>query len=596
MRGTLFFVVGPSGIGKDTLLRGARERLATESRFVFARRSITRPPDVGDEGHISLTAEDFTKLRASKSFLIDWTAHGLHYGIAREIEEELKLGHHVIVNGSRAAVPELIQTVTNVVVIDIVASREAIERRLLSRGRDGAGEIRARLERVTPPYPEGATVVVIHNDRDVGSGIAELVAALEKFSSRRPSSIESHLNALTRAKVDGEVLSEDDYRSALGAIVRGDCSRAEAQSFLIATANALSIEEVTAITKVRSEFADRIKWREPLIVDKHSLGGVPGSRITLIVVPIVAAHGLAMPKASSRAITSAAGTADAMETVARVDLTLGEVMTTVAAARGCIVWNGRLNHSSLDDVINAITRPMGLNAARWSVASILSKKITAGVTHLVVDLPYGRYTKLKSLAEAEELANLFTAVGGEVGLTVQTKISQGHEPVGRGIGPALEVRDVLDVLNNRVGAPVDLKAKALSFAATVLSWAPDISSEGEAQRRAAELLASGAARSAFDRIVEMQGRRDPPIVPGSLHKVVASTHSGVVSQINGWTIASIARMGGAPGDPSAGIDLQVKTGDEIRAGDVLYEIRANDQTALETAFALARADPGIDVR
>jgi thymidine phosphorylase len=220
-----------------------------------------------------------------------------------------------------------------------------------------------------------------------------------------------------------------------------------------------------------------------------------------------------MPKTSSRAITSAAGTADAMETVARVDLTAEEVRRCVDEARACIAWNGRLNHSLIDERINAFTRPLGLASNRWSVASILSKKRSAGSTHVIVDLPCGPRAKLKTAEEAHALGALFEYVGRGLGLTVKALVTDGTAPVGRGIGPALEVRDVGLVLDNHADAPGDLRDKALTFASHILAWAPAVQDVAEGRRLAETLLASGAARAAFERIVDAQGRRASPVLP-----------------------------------------------------------------------------------
>src|SRR5262249_23726053 len=198
--------------------------------------------------------------------------------------------------------------------------------------------------------------------------------------------------------------------------------------------------EVLALARVRLAFAETLRWDEPIVVDKHSMGGIPGSRITMIVVPIVAAHGLAIPKASSRAITSAAGTADAMATIAGGELTVDDVRRVVKEARGCIAWNGRLNHSVVDDVMNAITRPLGIDSNKWSVASILSKKVAAGSTHVIIDLPFGPRAKLRGHAEAEDLGGLFEAIGSALGLVVEAHATEGSHPIGRGVGPALELR------------------------------------------------------------------------------------------------------------------------------------------------------------
>jgi thymidine phosphorylase len=322
------------------------------------------------------------------------------------------------------------------------------------------------------------------------------------------------------------------------------------------------------------------------------MGGIPGSRITMIVVPIVAAHGLVMPKTSSRAITSAAGTADAMETIARVDLTVDEVRRVVSHARGCIAWNGRLNHSAVDDVMNAITRPLGIDSNKWSVASILSKKVAAGSTHVIIDLPFGARAKLKTAAEAEELARLFEAVGSGLGIVVEAHATEGDHPIGRGIGPALEVRDVTWVLENDARAPDDLRQKALFFASRILRWDPALGSDEAARQRVEALLSSGAARVALDAIVAAQGRRVPPVGPGAHMRAVKAARSGTVTAVDGWTIAGIARRAGAPSDQGAGLDLLVRQSDIVRAGDPLYMIHANAEAELASAVTLADTDCG----
>lgn len=394
------------------------------------------------------------------------------------------------------------------------------------------------------------------------------------------------LKALRR-KVAGEPLDEPAYGMLVRDIVEGRYPDGEVAAFLVSATQNLTDQEVLALARVRSSFSDRIAWNEPIVADKHSMGGIPGSRITMIVVPIVAAHGLAIPKTSSRAITSAAGTADAMEAVARVDLTVEDVQRVVAEARGCVAWNGRLNHSVVDDVMNAITRPLGIDSNRWSVASILSKKLSAGSTHVIIDLPYGPRAKLKSAEEAGELARLFEMVGEGIGLTVEAYATDGSAPIGRGIGPALEVRDVRWVLNGDERAPADLREKALFFASRILAWDPAIGSLHQARARAEDLLSSGAAAAAFERIVDAQGRKVDPAGPGRATFTVKSGQSGKIAAIDGWVIADIARRAGAPMDKGAGIDLLRRVGDDVMAGEPLYVIHANAE--IDLAVAAARA-------
>ncbi|OUM04067.1 phosphonate metabolism protein/1,5-bisphosphokinase (PRPP-forming) PhnN [Variovorax sp. JS1663] len=402
-------------------------------------------------------------------------------------------------------------------------------------------------------------------------------------------------HALLAKKIRGEELNEAQYRRLLRDFVEGRYADRELTAFLVAATQKLSDAEVLSLARVRASLAHRQTWNERIVVDKHSMGGVPGSRITPIVVSLVAAHGLAMPKTSSRAITSAAGTADVMEAVARVDLTVDEVQRCIAEARACIAWNGRLNHSVLDDVMNALTRPLGLDSARWSVASILSKKKAAGATHVIVDLPYGTYAKLRTEQAALELAALFEATGAGIGLHVRALATDGSRPIGRGIGPALELRDVLRVLDNHPGAPADLRDKALRFASQILAWDPLVGSAEKGRTVAQALLDSGAARRAFARIVQAQGAHEEPARPSALTHAVRAEHGGVVSGIDGWTIAGIARLAGAPVDKGSGIDLLCQVGDAVRAGDPLCRIHAASSDSLAACVALVQSAHPIDI-
>lgn len=382
-------------------------------------------------------------------------------------------------------------------------------------------------------------------------------------------------HALLRKKISGEALAEHEYLRLLREVVDGRFERAELAAFLVAATQRLSDDEVQGLARARASLSQPLQWDEPMVVDKHSIGGVPGSRITLIVVPIVAAFGLAMPKTSSRAITSAAGTADAMETVARVDLDASEVAACVRNARACIAWNGRLNHSVLDEVMNAITRPLGLDSARWAVASILSKKQVAGATHVVIDLPWGPRTKLPTEAAAQDMARLFERTGQALGLVVRALVTAGSRPIGRGVGPALEVRDVRAILSNQSDVAQDLRDKALLFASHILAWHPRVGSVAEGRRLAQELLRSGAALRAFEAIVDAQGRRAEPVLPGACTHDVLAPCDGQVAEIDGWAIAELARAAGAPADLGAGVDLLCAPGQPVVRGQPLLRIHAS---------------------
>ncbi|WP_087687538.1 phosphonate metabolism protein/1,5-bisphosphokinase (PRPP-forming) PhnN [Pandoraea sp. PE-S2R-1] len=585
--GIFFFVVGPSGAGKDTLIDGARTCLTDGGRFVFATRTITRADDAPGEAHIGVTETEFAARDAAGAFLVTWQAHGLHYGLDASLRDVLAQGRHVVANGSRAILPKLIGRVQRLVIVEVSAPVEVLAARIAGRGRETPEQIAARLARTVTAYPAGVPLVRVSNDSTSDVGIARFTAALQSCA-QPPKSRE-----LADAKRAGVSLDEASWGQLLDDLMYDRYAPDEGEALLRLLIEHIDDDEIVALTRARTRLMPRIDWGRPMVVDKHSMGGVPGSRITLIVVPLVVAYGLCMPKTSSRAITSAAGTADAMEAAARVDLDATEVRAAVKQAGGCIVWNGRLNHSRVDDVTNAMVRPLRLDTRRWSVASILSKKFCAGATHVVVDLPWGPQAKMTDEAQARKLGELFERVGAALGMTVQAFATDGRAPIGRGIGPALELRDVLQVLDNDATAPKDLRAKALTFAARILSWHPAMGGDlVKAHAAAEQLLASGNARRAFEKIVDAQGRKDFAVPAASFVDIVAQT-DGVVTSIDGWEVSGIARDAGAPGDMGAGVDLLCTAGQSVLAGDVLLRVHGNDPQRLAAAAARAQALSGI---
>ncbi|MEC3767875.1 phosphonate metabolism protein/1,5-bisphosphokinase (PRPP-forming) PhnN [Cupriavidus sp. SS-3] len=584
--GTFFFVVGPSGAGKDSLMDGARAAL--DDNYVFARRVITRPEGAAGEAHEGVSEAEFARRQANGEFLVTWDAHELRYGLPRSLVSELERGRNVVANGSRAVIAELAARLPRFVVVLVTAPHDVLARRIAARGRESGEEVARRVARTGAALPPEVRCMTVSNDSTLEVGKARFVQALRQgtraFSDGAPT---SRTNLM--AKLRGEPLDEAAYVAVLQDAMAGRYTESELTEFLVAATRSLGDEEVVALARARTAFTPRIEWDEPIVVDKHSIGGVPGSRITLIVVPIVAAYGLAMPKTSSRAITSAAGTADAMETVARVDLAHDDVRRCVAQARACIAWNGRLNHSVVDDVMNAITRPLRLDSRRWSVASILSKKYTAGATHIIVDLPYGAQTKLATRADAEALGAMFEHVGKGLGLHVRALVTDGSRPIGRGIGPALEVRDVRQVLANDPGAPADLRDKALRFAGEIIAFDARVGSPAEGLRIATALLSEGKAKAAFDRIAAAQGARTEPVAPGAHTCVVSAAMQGRVAAIDGLRISGVARAAGAPRELGAGVDLLCTIGAKVAPGQPLYRIHAGNDAALAAAAALARA-------
>jgi thymidine phosphorylase len=314
----------------------------------------------------------------------------------------------------------------------------------------------------------------------------------------------------------------------------------------------------------------------------------------MIVVPIVAAHGLTIPKTSSRAITSPAGTADTMEVLARVDVSVEEMKEVVAACRGCLVWGGHVNLSPADDILISVERPLSLDTREQMVASIMSKKLAAGSTHLLVDLPVGTTAKLANANEAMRLRKLFEFVGDHFGIAVEVITTDGRQPIGNGIGPVLEVEDVMAVLTNDAKAPADLREKSLRLAAHLLEYDPQLRG-GSGYARARELLDCGAALRKMQAIIEAQGSSSCRNDVGKLTFDILAADDGTISEINCLQMNRLARTAGAPIDKGAGIRLFGKIGDRVEKGQPLYRIHAYDQSELDLAATAAKANSGYTI-
>ena len=390
-----------------------------------------------------------------------------------------------------------------------------------------------------------------------------------------------------RRKIQGHELT----RAELGEIIRDIAdhryAKTEIAAFLISSASFLSTEEVLGLTEAMAAAGSRMDWGDGMVVDKHCIGGIPGNRTSMIVVPIVAAHGLTIPKTSSRAITSPAGTADTMEVCARVDLGIEAMREVVKAEKGCLVWGGHVNLSPADDRLIAVERPLMSDTAEQMVVSILSKKLAAGSRQIVIDIPVGPSGKVRDRAQAVRLKKLFEYVGDRIGLCLDVVIGDVLQPVGRGIGPALEARDVLKVLSNEADAPADLRDRALLLAGRILEFDPALRG-GAGVVRAAELLASGEALEKFLRIVDAQGKPPAAVSLGKLRHEVRAPRDGTVAAIDCFRLSRIARLSGAPSDKGAGIDLMKKLGDTVEQGEPLYRIHAC--LAADFHFAVGTAD------
>lgn len=389
-----------------------------------------------------------------------------------------------------------------------------------------------------------------------------------------------------RSKVHGQRLSPEDIKVIVEDIVRHRLSDLDLAAFVTACAgDRLDLDETAALTRAMTEAGRKLDWGGRRVFDKHCVGGLPGNRTTPIVVAIVAAAGHLIPKTSSRAITSPAGTADTMEVMAPVALDAAAMRRVVMAEGGCVIWGGGLDLSPADDILIQVQRPLDFDSEGQMVASILSKKAAAGSSDVLIDMPVGPTAKVRSDEAAQDLARRLTAVGAACGLSVVVHSSDGTAPVGRGVGPALEARDLLAVLRRAPDAPADLRARALDLAGAILDMAEG---EGAGRDRAEQLLDSGAAEAKFMAICTAQGGfREPGRAP--CRRMVTADRAGRILAIDNRRIARIAKLAGAPGRKCAGVLLQARLGDRVARGAPLYEIHAETVGELNWAGDYARS-------
>jgi len=426
-------------------------------------------------------------------------------------------------------------------------------------------------------YPEG-TLGVFRDVRErlgLREGDSVRVRPVEK-----PESLQ-----FIRKKVLGEKLAPREIDMIVEDVVERHLSDIELTAFVTALQfHGTSMEEVESLSRAMIKTGKSINFHKMPILDKHSIGGVPGDKTTLLVVPIVAAAGYTIPKTSSRAITSPAGTADRMEALSPVDLRIDEIMEVVEKTNACIVWGGALDLAPADDIFIQVEYPLSIDPLL--LPSIMSKKKAMGITHVVIDIPTGRGAKIKTIGQAHQLSLDFIELGGRLDVLVRCAVTEGEQPIGRAVGPILEAREALEVLMG--GGSPDLVDKAASLAGILFEMA----GEENGKEKALHLLTSGKAEEKMRQIVEAQGG-DPEVSPqdlvvGDRWVDVEAKQGGRALWINNRFIAHVARAAGAPSDKGAGLLLKVKLGEEVTEGDPLFRIYSENNRKLDQAESLAR--------
>ncbi|NLK25354.1 MAG: AMP phosphorylase [Euryarchaeota archaeon] len=462
---------------------------------------------------------------------------------------------------------------------------------------DDAKELGVReQDRVRVKHERSAVVTVVHTTdtivqrgevgilgrayRELGPEADEVI---EVVATSRPASVE-----FIKKKMAGKELTTEEIRAIVMDIAERNLSSIELTAYVTSLEiNGMNLRETADLTMAMVETGETIQFDRSPVFDFHSIGGCPGNKITLIVVPIVAAAGLLLPKTSSRAISSAAGTADIVEVFTGVDLDANRLRTIAESTGGTLAWGGSMNLAPADDLIIRVEYPLGIDPHAQLLASVMSKKKAVGADFLAIDIPVGAGTKVPTMEKAQAFAKDFVELGERLGIHVEVAITYGDQPVGRAIGPALEAREAIRILEGELH-PSSVIEKATGMAGMIL----DMGGIKRGEARAREILMSGQALEKFREIVAAQGG-DPNIssedIPvGEYTYDVLSKMCGYVNAIKNRQLVQLARAAGAPKDKGAGILLHKKRGNRVDEGEPLFTIYADNRAKLNMAIDLSR--------
>ncbi|MBS7657868.1 MAG: AMP phosphorylase [Candidatus Bathyarchaeia archaeon] len=394
-------------------------------------------------------------------------------------------------------------------------------------------------------------------------------------------------------RLKGRKLNKKEIKEIVMDVVEGRLSEVEIAAFITSlNFKCLDLEEAMNFSLAMVEAGKTLNLNKELIADKHSIGGIPGDKTTLLLVPIVASCGVTIPKSSSRAITSAAGTADRAEVLMPVNLNLNEMKEVVEKADGCIVWGGALDLSPADDIFINVEFPLSLDPLL--LPSILSKKKAVGSKFVVIDIPCGWGAKVKTVEEANQLAKDFIELGEKLGMKIRCAITYGNQPIGYSIGPALEAKEALENLM-RIKKSVDLIDKVTDLAGMILNMA----GFANGKNLAIKAIETGKAERKLREIIELQGGKANikiDDIPIGCYKIdLKANEKGYVTWIDNYGLVKIARYAGAPKHKGAGVQLYKKVGDPVRKGESLLSIYAEKSSRLEEAISILKEYKIINV-
>ncbi len=354
----------------------------------------------------------------------------------------------------------------------------------------------------------------------------------------------------------------------------------------------MSIEETIYLTEAIYKTGNIISWGSRKVVDKHSIGGIPGNRTTPIVVSICAAAGITMPKTSSRAITTSSGTADVIESVAKVDFSIKKLKSIVNKVGACLAWGGSLGLAPADDKLIQVERILHLDPKPQLIASILAKKLAVGSKYVLIDIPYGAGAKV-SYSQAKSLKKDFLKIGRYFGLKINVIMTPGSQPIGNGIGPILEIKDILRVLQ-RNDSPKDLESKSVKLAGIILEMVGKARKK-EGMKMALKILDSGRAYKKFSEIIKAQGGKLNGLKRAKYVHSIKAHKSGVIGSIDNKDINRLARLAGSPADKASGLYIIKHRGDKVLKGENIMEIHAESSHKVSQALAFFKTIKPVSI-
>ena len=385
-----------------------------------------------------------------------------------------------------------------------------------------------------------------------------------------------------KEKINGKELPDEKIKAIIQDVVNNSLTEPEVAVFVSAMyRNGMTFKETISLINAILASGRTLKFRNKYVVDKHCIGGIAGNRTTPIVVAICAAAGLTFPKTSSRAITSAAGTADCVETIAKVEFSMDQVKKIVQKVGGCLTWGGAVGMVPADSKIIKVEKMLKLDPVAQLLASVMAKKLAVGSKYILIDIPYGKKAKV-SKSKAVFLKGKFEQLARHFKVKMKVVLTKANEPIGNGIGPALEIIDVMKVINPNENGPKDLEKKSVFLAAQLLEMTK-VAKKGEGIKLAQEILNSGKAWKKFKEIIKAQKGKVNDLDLSKHELNIHAPKSGKIKSIHNKLINALAMSAGCPLDKFAGVYLHKHVGDKVKRGDTIVTLYAESNARLKEA-------------